>query len=94
MKKMSESEFKKEAFASLKAEYLFVIIPFLLLVFIKWINNSIEDILLTSDWSLASCIIFGQVALKVSQAVAENNNRMHVGSYGYYSTKRLTCPHD
>lgn len=66
---------RKATFAELKAEYLFIAIPFLLLISIKIYISTWQEIITSPDWSLASCLIFGQITSKVSKAVACSNTK-------------------
>lgn len=83
---LTKSE-KGAIFAELKTEYLYFIIPFILLVLIKGKSSSWHEILLAPDWSLASAIVFGQITSKVSRAVAKcKTNEQH---FGWYTAKRF-----
>ena len=64
---------RKATFAELKAEYLFIVIPFLLLISVKLYIATWEEIILAPEWSLAACLIFGQITSKVSKAVASSS---------------------
>lgn len=83
------SQERKAAFADLKTEYLFVVIPFILLVSVKLYIASWQEIILSPDWSLASCIIFGQITAKLSKAVARAKVRANEQHFGWYTAKRF-----
>lgn len=92
MSSVSDAERRKErkaVYADLKAEYLYVLIPFVLLVAIKLYVGAWEDIVLSADWSLISCIVFGQVTFKVSKAVAKTTVKTSEQQYGLYTAKRF-----
>jgi len=55
---------KKSTFAELKAEYLFIAIPFILLICVKLYISNWKDIILAPEWALAACLIFGQITAK------------------------------
>jgi hypothetical protein len=84
---LNEKE-KKDIYANLKAEYIYIFIPFCLLVGVRGYLDQWENILLAPDWSLVSCIIFGQITAKVSKAVSSssNTNQAH---FGLYTAKRF-----
>lgn len=81
---------KKAILARLKAGYIYVAIPLVILILVKVIHEkSFVAIILAPDWSLASCIIFGQVAANLSEAVASNNGQVSPQSFSYYVARRF-----
>jgi len=86
--KLSARE-RKETFAELKSEYLFIAIPFLLLVSVKLYIATWQEIILSPGWSLASCLIFGQIASKVSKSVASTKAKTSEHHFGWYAAKRF-----
>jgi hypothetical protein len=80
---------KKATFAELKAEYLFVVIPFLLLIAVKLYIATWQEIILAPEWSLAACLIFGQITSKVSKAVASSKAKTSEQQFGWYTAKRF-----
>ncbi len=66
---------KKSMLADIYGEAIFLIIPFMGLIFITVIknSNSLESILasliLTTDWSLMSAVVFGQCSYKISRVI-------------------------
>ncbi|KAF0857834.1 hypothetical protein Y888_19460 [Mixta calida B021323] len=54
---------------SLMASYLFVLLPFTILFFVKVIDGKWIEVILASDWSIASFIIFGQSLTSLSSAL-------------------------
>ncbi|WP_370246035.1 hypothetical protein [Marisediminitalea sp.] len=76
--------------ANLKAGYTFVLLPFIILVLIKLFHDkSWEAIFLAGDWSLASCILFGQNIASLSKAVVSRNKEVRASIFVYYFSKRL-----
>lgn len=55
---------------SLIASYIFVLLPFVILVIVKFAQNQSHELLLLSDWSIASSIIYGQLIVKLTTALA------------------------
>ncbi|AUY23584.1 hypothetical protein [Mixta calida] len=51
------------------ASYLFVLLPFTILFFVKVIDGKWIEVILASDWSIASFIIFGQSLTSLSSAL-------------------------
>lgn len=54
----------------LMASYLFVLLPFIILVIVKFAQDQTSELLLLSDWSIASSIIYGQLIVKLTTALA------------------------
>ncbi len=54
---------------SLMASYLFVLLPFTILFFVKVTDGKWIEVFLASDWSIASFIIFGQSLTSLSSAL-------------------------
>ncbi|NRA56050.1 MAG: hypothetical protein HRU23_18075 [Gammaproteobacteria bacterium] len=86
--KLSKRE-RKAIFADLKAEYLFIVIPFMLLIAVKLYIANWQEIILSPEWSLASCLIFGQITSKVSKAVASCKAKTSEQHFGWYTAKRF-----
>lgn len=86
---ISNDRERKAVYADLKAEYLYVVIPILLLVGIKLYFANLIDVFLSADWSLISCLMFGQMAFKMSKAVAASRYKTNDNFYGFYTAKRF-----
>lgn len=80
---------RKAVFAELKAECLFIVIPFLLLIAVKLYIATWQDIIMSPEWSLAACLIFGQITSKVSKAVASAKAKTSEQYFGWYTAKRF-----
>lgn len=80
---------RKAVFADLKAEYLFIVIPFLLLITVKLYIATWQDIIMSPEWSLAACLVFGQITSKVSKAVASAKAKTSEQYFGWYTAKRF-----
>ncbi|RTO43334.1 hypothetical protein EKN74_25435 [Enterobacter ludwigii] len=72
----------------LVSSWYFIMLPFAILIAIKIYSGSILDIILVSDWSIASFIIYGQL---ISQITASSISIKHITDHGleYYVTKRI-----
>lgn len=86
--KISKIE-QNSVIADLKASYVYILIPFLLLVGVKLYTDSWASIILAPDWSLASSIIFGQIAANVSKAVSRCKKETNEYQFGWYTAKRF-----
>lgn len=88
MKQYLCSKEQKAILAELCSEYLFIVTPFVFLVAIKLYAYSWKDIFLATDWSLVSCIIFGQIAIRTSRAAIKNRT-VDDRHFSWYSSKRF-----
>ncbi|EOC9227477.1 hypothetical protein ACJCFQ_003266 [Enterobacter hormaechei] len=72
----------------LVSAWYFILLPFAVLIFIKIYSMNLVDVLLVSDWSIASFIIYGQL---ISQITANSISLKKVVDHGleYYVTKRI-----
>lgn len=89
MKLMLNVKERKSTYAELKTEYLYVLIPFMLLIAVKLYISSWQEIIMSPDWSLASCLIFGQITSKVSKAIARTKCNTSEEYFGWYTAKRF-----
>ncbi|WP_409075043.1 hypothetical protein ACF2G4_14560 [Pantoea sp. C3] len=65
---------------SLMASYLFILMPFTTLIIVKVIDGKWLDVLLASDWSIVSFIIFGQSLMSLSSAlISSSSNKKREG---------------
>lgn len=88
LQKLSAQQ-KKATFSELKAEYLFIAIPFLLLISVKLYIATWQEIILSPEWALAACLIFGQITSKVTKAVASTKAKTSEQHFGWYTAKRF-----
>jgi hypothetical protein len=86
--KISKVE-RRSIIADLKASYMYILIPFILLVGIKLYTDSWISIILAPDWSLASSIICGQIAASVSKAVSHRKSNTNEHQFSWYTAKRF-----
>lgn len=54
-----------EAWAVLFTEYLFIILPFVVIAIVKIYSSDLYGFLKAPDWSFASSILFGQLLVKM-----------------------------
>jgi len=54
-----------EAWAVLFTEYLFIILPFVVIAIVKVYSSDLDGFLKAPDWSFASSILFGQLLVKM-----------------------------
>lgn len=84
-----EQEQKKDIMYDLKSEYIYILIPFVILLFVKGYDQEWAQILLVPDWSLVSCIIFGQVSARLVKSVASCRLNVNHSRLGYYLSIRF-----
>lgn len=72
---------------SLLATYAFVIVPFTLMIIIKASERKWQDIITTSDWSIASFIIFGQSLTFLSSTLISNKKSKKREGWEFYIAK-------
>lgn len=75
--------------SDLKAEYLCICVPFIILILVKIYFGPVRDIIYSSGWSLASSIMLGQNAAKVSRSVARVKEKVNGNNFSWYSAKRF-----
>jgi len=76
---------------SLLAAYAFVFVPFSLMIIVKASENNWQEIILASDWSIASFIIFGQSLTFLSSAlISTSKNKKREGWEWYIAKVFLT----
>lgn len=80
---------KAAMFAELKTDYLYIALPFFFLVLIKLYIGTWRDIFLSTDWSLAACLVFGQSASKVSKSVVAARMTIVEQQFSWYVAKRF-----
>jgi len=80
---------KSAMFAELKIDYLYIAMPFFLLIAIRLYLGDWRDVILSTDWSLASCVIFGQSASKLSRAAIAAKHKVVEQHFGWYTAKRF-----
>lgn len=80
---------KRSYVSDLKAEYLYICVPFVILILVKVYFGPIKDILYSSDWSLAASIILGQNAAKISRSISKIKQKVNDSNFSWYSAKRF-----
>ncbi|MCW2290441.1 hypothetical protein M2262_000491 [Pseudomonas sp. BIGb0408] len=88
MRSTSNRSARRALLADLTADYLYISLPFMLLVGIKFYLASWQEIFLSSDWALGACIVFGQVTYKISKSVAKA--RANAQHYGLFTAHRFS----
>ncbi|WP_275225672.1 hypothetical protein [Citrobacter freundii] len=76
---------------SLLAAYAFVVVPFTLMIIVKASEKKWHEIILSSDWSIASFIIFGQSLTFLSSVlISTTKNKKREGWEWYIAKVFLT----
>ncbi|WP_144981076.1 hypothetical protein [Halomonas sp. C22] len=70
----------------LAADYIFYLLPFIILTIISLAQEKLSDLLTISDWSIASTIIYGQLIVKLSAALAATNREKKIPAITLYLT--------
>lgn len=83
IKKQSES-------LILVADYIFYLLPFVILIIIRISQNELSNLILISDWSIASTIMYGQIIVKLSSALASTQKEKKIPAITLYLTA-LVC---
>ena len=81
---------KQSACLVLAADYIFYLLPFIILIIISFAQENLSDLLTISDWSIASSIIYGQLIVKLSAALAATNREKKIPAITLYLTL-LVC---
>lgn len=61
---------QKGSVASVTSEYLFICLPFIILLIVRIHQERVEELLSASDWGIASGIIYGQLIVRLATALA------------------------
>ena len=64
-------------FKSVATSYLFIVTPFVILLLVKLLTGRYDDLLLTSDWSIASAMIYSSSIVNVRSATKEYQGRLN-----------------
>jgi len=73
-------------FPILVADYIFYLLPFVILVIVSLVKGGFSDLITISDWSIASTIIYGQLIVKLSSALAATNREKKIPAITLYLT--------
>lgn len=77
---------KQSAFLVLVADYIFYLLPFIILLIVRLAQGEFSSLLLISDWSIASTIMYGQLIVKLSSALASTNREKKIPAITLYLT--------
>lgn len=81
---------KRRVMNDLKAGYAFISLPFIILVFVRFFwEGDPFSVIKAPDWSLASCIIFGQVTASMARAVVDAKETINSSAYNYQTSRRF-----
>lgn len=71
---------------SLIADYIFIILPFIILFIVRSAQNPTESFYMLSDWGIASSIIYGQLVVQLATALAKTNKLKKSPAITFYLT--------
>lgn len=72
------------------ADYIFYLLPFIILLITRLAQGELSNFLLISDWSIASTIMYGQLIVKLSSTLAATNKQKKIPAITLYLTS-LVC---
>jgi hypothetical protein len=73
-------------FKAVATSYLFIITPFFILVLVKLLTGKYEDLLLTSDWSIASAMIYSSSIFNVKSASRKYRGKLNEIGLDWFMT--------
>ncbi len=85
-----KSRKKQSTIQVLVSDYMFYLLPFIILLIIRLAQGNPSELLLVSDWSIASTIMYGQLIVKLSSALAATSKGKNISSITLYLTV-LVC---
>jgi hypothetical protein len=85
-----KSSKNKSTILVLVSDYIFYLLPFIILLIIRLAEGRFSELLLISDWSIASTIMYGQLIVKLSSALAATNRDKKIPAITLYLTV-LVC---
>jgi hypothetical protein len=85
-----KSSKKQSTVLVLVSDYIFYLLPFIILMIIRLAEGRFSELLLISDWSIASTIMYGQLIVKLSSALAATNRDKKIPAITLYLTV-LVC---
>lgn len=79
-----DEDFNKEVPAML-AEISFIVLPFVVILIINLSRYEWSKLIQTSDWSMASTLLFGQTLVKIIMGVASQEHSFNYQGFGLIS---------
>lgn len=76
-------KYQSELSAALTS-YIFIVLPFIVLILIKLLLGRAEDILLTGDWSIASAMIYSSSIISIKNALNSSNKKVNNHSFDLF----------
>lgn len=76
----------KSYFLSLIADYIFIILPFVILLIVRSAQDVTDTFYMLSDWGIASSIIYGQLVVQLATALAKTNKTKKAPAITLYLT--------
>lgn len=83
---MKEIQISVSTIYTLIAEFLFTIIPLVIVVILRTSQSSAELIFYNTEWSVISLILFGQSIIKLSAGIAKKNMRVNTPKFIFVLT--------
>jgi hypothetical protein len=67
---------EQAAFAGILAEYLFILLPLIVLALVRFFRGSFANVWSTPEWSFAASVLFGQTIVKFVSGVTNLDYRV------------------
>jgi len=81
-----KSSRKQSTLLVLVSDYIFYLLPFIILLIVRLAQGKSSELLLISDWSIASTIMYGQLIVKLSSALAATGKNKKIPAITLYLT--------
>ncbi|MEN0679085.1 hypothetical protein [Plesiomonas shigelloides] len=71
---------------SLIADYIFVVLPFVIILIVRCAQGPSSSFYMLPDWSIAATIVYGQTIVKLATALAKTNKPKNTSAVSFYLT--------
>lgn len=73
-------------FLALIADYIFVILPFVIILIVRSAQGANGSFYMLPDWGIAATIVYGQLIVKLATALAKTNKPKKTSAVNFYLT--------
>ncbi|QTH72030.1 hypothetical protein [Pseudoalteromonas xiamenensis] len=73
-------------FLALIADYIFVILPFVIILIVRSAQGVSGSFYMLPDWGIAATIVYGQLIVKLATALAKTNKPKKTSAVNFYLT--------
>lgn len=71
---------------ALIADYIFVILPFIIILIVRSAQGANDSFYMLPDWGIAATIVYGQLIVKLATALAKTNKPKKTSAVNFYLT--------